>query len=243
MRGGKIVADVPRAGMSGDAIADLMVERGARATPPARSRERSSPLLQVDDSLTLHRNEIVAIVGVAGNGQAELADRLRSMRFGTHRAGFIPEDRVREGIVAEMTISENLALGEPRWSKNAANARAKSLLDLYRIRATGPNQRAGDLSGGNQQKVVLARELDRRPDVIIAAEPTRGLDIEATRFVHGELRKAAGAGAGLLIITSDLDEAFALADVTHVMYRGRLSEPLPPDTAVGKVGRLMAGLS
>ncbi|MGZ8866862.1 MAG: ABC transporter ATP-binding protein [Thermoanaerobaculia bacterium] len=243
MRGGKIVADAPRKGMTGDAIANAMVESGARAIPPARSRERSVALLQLENSLTVHRNEIVAIVGVAGNGQAELVDRLRSMRFDTHRAGFIPEDRIRDAIVAEMTVSENLALGERQWSKNSAAARAKSLIDLYRIRATGPNQRAGDLSGGNQQKVVLARELDRRPDVIVAAEPTRGLDIEATRFVHDELRKAAGAGAGLLIVTSDLDEAFALADVIHVIYRGSLSEPLTPDTAAGTVGRRMAGVS
>ncbi len=244
MQRGKIVADTPRAETTAETIADAMVT-GARATSPAgspaRSTERSTPLLQVD-SLALHRNEIVAIVGVAGNGQTDLIERLRATRRET-RIGFIPEDRTRDAIVAEMSIAENLALGERRWSKRAGAARAKSLIDLYRIRATGPRQRAGDLSGGNQQKIVLARELDRRPEVIVAAEPTRGLDIEATRFVHEELRKAVAAGAGLLLITSDLDEAFALADVLHVIYRGKLSEPLTPATAAERAGRLMAGIS
>jgi ABC-type uncharacterized transport system ATPase subunit len=241
MRGGKIVADTPRATTTAESIADAMID-GARAIPPAGSRQRSSSALFQLDALTLHRNEIVAIVGVAGNGQTELVERLRAMRLET-RIGFIPEDRTRDAIVAEMSIAENLSLGERRWSKSAATARAKSLIDLYRIRSTGPNQRAGDLSGGNQQKVVLARELDRRPEVIVAAEPTRGLDIESTRFVHEELRKAVAAGAGLLLITSDLDEAFALADVLHVIYRGKLSEPLTRDAASERVGRLMAGVS
>ena len=243
MRGGKIVADQERGQMTGESIANAMVQNAARPVPPSRSSPRSSVLLQIENSLTVHRNEIVAIVGVAGNGQRELVDTLRSTRFGTERIAFIPEDRTRDAIVAEMTIAENLALGELRWSRSSATARAKSLIDLYRIRATGPRQRAGELSGGNQQKVVLARALDRKPDVIVAAEPTRGLDIEATLFVHDELRKAAAAGAGLLIITSDLDEAFALADVIHVIYRGRLSEPLTPDTAAEQVGPLMAGVS
>jgi ABC-type uncharacterized transport system ATPase subunit len=260
MRGGRIVADAPREGLTPDTVANAMLDSGARATLPPRTTKPVTPLLILerisanvlrDVSLTVRRNEIVAVVGVAGNGQTELAEVLRGLtkstsgllRFETQRVGFIPEDRTRDAIVAEMTIAENLALGERRWSKSSATARARSLIDLYRIRATGPRQRAGQLSGGNQQKVVLARELDRRPEVIIAAEPTRGLDIEATRFVHDELRKAVGAGAGLLIITSDLDEAFALADVIHVIYRGRLSDPLTPDAAAGKVGPLMAGLS
>ena len=260
MRGGRIVGDARREGMTPDAIANAMVVSETRPTAPATSSKPGTPLLTLERvsanvlrevSLTVRRNEIVAVVGVAGNGQTELAEILRgigkasagSLRFDTRRVGFIPEDRTRDAIVAEMTIAENLALGEARWSKSSAMARARSLIDLYRIRATGPRQRAGQLSGGNQQKVVLARELDRRPEVIIAAEPTRGLDIEATRFVHDELRKAVAAGAGLLIMTSDLDEAFALADVIHVIYRGTLSEPLTPDTAAARVGLLMAGVS
>src|SRR6185295_4060705 len=99
------------------------------------------------------------------------------------------------------------------------------------IKARGPLQLAGELSGGNQQKVVLARELSRHPGLLIASEPTRGLDIESTRFVHEQLRGAVEEGAGILLITSDLDEAFALAGGIHVIYRGRLSEKMTPQDA------------
>ena len=174
---------------------------------------------------------IVAIVGVAGNGQSQLAERFRDEH---PDAGLIPEDRTRDGIIAEMSIAENLALR----SKTNADA----LIKLFSIKATSAKQKAGSLSGGNQQKVILARELSRKPNRILAAEPTRGLDIEATAFVHAQLRAAADAGASILLITSDLDEAFALADEIQVIYRGRLSERMPPAVAREKVGALMAGL-
>ena len=181
--------------------------------------------------LELHHNEILAIVGVAGNGQSELANELRA-RF--PHAGHIPEDRTRDGVIAQMTIAENLAL---RGVRNA-----EQMIELYSIRALGPRQLAGDLSGGNQQKVVLARELDRRPEIIVAAEPTRGLDLEATSFVHGRLRAAAAAGAAILLITSDLDEAFELADAMQVIYRGKLSARMTAEEASSRVANLMAGV-
>jgi simple sugar transport system ATP-binding protein len=184
-------------------------------------------------------HEILAIVGVAGNGQTELASRLRD-EFPS--AAQIPEDRTRDGIIAEMTIAENLALRADRWHPRAADAHAGRMIALYSIRASGPRQRAGDLSGGNQQKVVLARELDRKPEMIVAAEPTRGLDIEATIFVHEQLRSAADDGAAVVLITSDLDEAFALADAIQVIYRGQLSERMTPREATSRVANLMAGL-
>jgi simple sugar transport system ATP-binding protein len=142
-----------------------------------------------------------------------------------------------------MSIAENLALGGDSWNPVEATARAERLIALYDIRARGPRQRAGELSGGNQQKVVLARELDRKPELIVAAEPTRGLDIEATRFVHEQLLHAVETGAGLLVITSDLDEAFALAQGIHVIYRGRLSARLTPAEAAQRIGQLMAGVA
>lgn len=181
----------------------------------------------------------MAVVGVAGNGQSELAAQLRAQ---LPDAGHIPEDRTRDGIVADMTIAENLALKSRRWIRRDAIRRAKTLIAQYSIRANGPLQRAGDLSGGNQQKVILARELDPRPRAIVAAEPTRGLDIEATRFVHAQLRDAANGDAAVLLITSDLDEAFALSDAMHVIYRGQLSARLSPEEASSRVANLMAGL-
>ena len=186
-------------------------------------------------------HSITAIVGVAGNGQQELAAKLR--RENTRRAAFIPEDRTRDGLVAEMTLAENVALTADRWHPREAANTAQRLIDLYSIRARSPKQRAGELSGGNQQKLILARELDRDPELIVAAEPTRGLDIEATRFVHDQLRAAAARGAEIVLITSDLDEAFALADTLQVIYRGRLSEPMTPDEARTRVASLMAGVS
>jgi simple sugar transport system ATP-binding protein len=206
--------------------------------------------------------ELLAIIGVAGNGQAELAAMLRGLvpshpgrisisgqamsrraLLRTSRVAHIPEDRTRDGIVAEMSVAENIALTAPRWRPAEARERARRLIAQYGIRARGPRQRAGALSGGNQQKVILARELDRRPSVIVAAEPTRGLDLESTRFVHARLREAVAGGGAVLLITSDLDEAFALADALHVIYRGRLSERLAPATAAVRLANLMAGVA
>ena len=235
MRRGRII---PTTASTPQALAEAMVGPMERRLPTGRAAG-SQPAL-VDTNLTVHRSEIVAIVGVAGNGQTELAARLRDRLAG---AGHIPEDRTRAGIVAEMTIAENLALRAKHWNARHARAHAQRMIELYSIRASGPSQRAGDLSGGNQQKVVLARELDGRPNVIVAAEPTRGLDIEATQYVHDQLRSAAAAGAAILLITSDLDEAFALADAVQVIYRGRLSERLTPAEAQTRVAGLMAGLS
>jgi simple sugar transport system ATP-binding protein len=209
MRSGRVVAEGV---MTAGEIATAMI--GKPPSPAGGARE----------------GRITAIVGVAGNGQAELLESMRRPGI-----AFIPEDRTRDGIVAQMSIAENLAL-------NGMGSDPSALIDLYGIRARGPKQLAGELSGGNQQKVVLARELDRKPEMIVAAEPTRGLDIEATRVVHDQLRAAVAAGARLVLVTSDLDEAFALAGTVQVIYRGKLSEPMTPQEAEGRVAKLMAGL-
>lgn len=191
-------------------------------------------------NLVVHQGEIVAIAGVAGNGQSELAATLRALH---PQAGHIPEDRSRDGIVATMSVAENLALRGRSWNRRAAERKAAQLIDLYNVRASGPAQAAGELSGGNQQKVLLARELDRRPQLIVAAEPTRGLDVESAAFIHRHLRAAASSGAAIVLITSDLDEAFALADTLHVINRGTLSDRLTPEEARTNVARLMAGMT
>jgi ABC-type uncharacterized transport system ATPase subunit len=155
----------------------------------------------------------------------------------------IPADRSRDGIVAEMSIAENLALAAPRWHPGAARRHAEEQIRFFSIRARSPEQLVGSLSGGNQQKVVLARELGREPSLIVASEPTRGLDLASTQFVHERLRAAAAGGAGILLITSDLDEAFALAGAVYVMYRGRLSRRLTTVAARERAGAMMAGLA
>ena len=232
MRGGKLVMETRSA--TAEDLAQAMTGHNvgrASARLSRGGRAEARPTFQ-HANLSLYNNEILAIVGVAGNGQSELASELRA-RF--PRAGHIPEDRTRDGVIAQMTIAENLALRGVRD--------AEQVIDRYSIRATGPRQLAGDLSGGNQQKVVLARELDRRPAIIIAAEPTRGLDIEATSFVHERLRDVANEGAAILLITSDLDEAFELADVMQVIYRGKLSARMTTEEAASRVANLMAGVA
>jgi ABC-type uncharacterized transport system ATPase subunit len=226
MRRGRIVADRKDLNASELAAAMTQVGGGQAPSPVHEGRGRLS-------STSASTGEIVAIIGVAGNGQAELASRLRDERRSAD-AAFIPEDRTRDGIIAEMSIAENLLLGGVTDAKRA--------IAEFGIRARGPQQHAGTLSGGNQQKVVLARELAREPRTIVAAEPTRGLDLESTRFVHDQLRAAAARGASILLITSDLDEAFALADAVQVMYRGKLSERMTRAEAMQRAPRLMAGL-
>jgi simple sugar transport system ATP-binding protein len=241
MRRGRIIVD--GGAMTAQQLAEAMVEKRTPQTErrrPAGWTAGGSPALQLD-ALEVHPGEIVAIIGVAGNGQSELAAKLRDELRG--RVAHIPEDRARDGLIAEMTIAENLALAEPRWNPRSAACRASELIERFDIRAQSPLQRAGSLSGGNQQKVILARELERKPEIIVAAEPTRGLDIEATRFVHDELRAAATRGAAILLITSDLDEAFALGDAIHVIYRGVLSARLTPGEAASQAPVLMAGVA
>ena len=233
MRRGRVVADGRN--MPADDLAAAMVgsvEVRASARTGRLKPAATQPALQFRN-LTVSPGEIVAIIGVAGNGQTEIATNLRDT-LPRRTTAHIPEDRTRDGIIADMTIADNLALG--------AKTPARTLIGRFDIRAEGPQQRAGSLSGGNQQKVLLARELDRRPEVIVAAEPTRGLDIEATRFVRAQLRGSADGGGAVLLITSDLDEAFALADAIHVIYRGNLSDRLSPADAAANAGRLMAGL-
>jgi ABC-type uncharacterized transport system ATPase subunit len=228
MRGGRLVLETRDA--SAERIAEAMLQ-SPLSGDGGRVRVRGEVVFQ-HDALELHAGTITAILGVAGNGQSELASVLRDR---LPDAAHIPEDRTRDGVIAELSIAENLAL------KRIANAR--ELIEQYSIRARGPHQRAGDLSGGNQQKVVLARELAAHPKIIVAAEPTRGLDLESTRFVHERLRDAAANRAAILLITSDLDEAFALADAIHVIYRGRLSESMSTSEASERVAGLMAGVA
>ncbi|HEY0139799.1 MAG TPA: ATP-binding cassette domain-containing protein [Thermoanaerobaculia bacterium] len=223
MRGGRVVAERLARETTAEELAEAMV--GARV-PRAAPRSVSG--------------EIVAIVGVAGNGQRELAASYLQ-RDHEHTA-HIPEDRTRDGIIAELSIAENLALTDRHWRPREARQRAQQAIERFRIKAENANQKLGSLSGGNQQKVILARELGRNPRLIVAAEPTRGLDIDATRFVHDELRQAAANGAEVLLITSDLDEAFTLATAVQVIYRGKLSPRMTPEEAREKVAKLMAGI-
>jgi simple sugar transport system ATP-binding protein len=213
--------------------------------------DRGQPAL-VDVSLEVRPGEIVAIAGVEGNGQAELEETVVGIRPASGgavlldgrdvtreppetrlRAGlrYIPSDRYRRGLVRGLAVAENLFLDRvdrpPFGSRFTLRRRtiferAVELIRRFGIQVRGPGEPAGTLSGGNAQRVVLARALSWELKALLAAQPTRGLDVGAIEFVWDQLRRQRDAGAGILLISTDLDEVMALADRCYVMYRGRL---------------------
>lgn len=219
------------------------------------------------------KNEILGIAGVDGNGQQELAETIVGLRHLNQGQIFlgdrdistldardrfklglahIPNDRKREGLIGSMGIGENLILKQhdsPPVSRNGlmrwrtVRESAAKLVEQFDIRTTSLNTAISTLSGGNQQKVVLARELGlSQPKVIIAMNPTRGLDVAATHFVHEQLLAYRAGGAGILLISSELDEILRLSDRVGVLYRGQLTISDFPRDGVEKIGRLMAGV-
>jgi simple sugar transport system ATP-binding protein len=222
-------------------------------------------------SFTVRAGEILAIAGVQGNGQTELTEAIFGLQTGvtgrilldgqplTGRsvkgvlgagAGFVPEDRQHDGLVPEFTIAENLMLDRsdgPPFVKGGTvqtadlNAFAERQLAEFDIRAQGITTRVGRLSGGNQQKVVLARELSRDLRLFVAAQPTRGLDVGSIEFVHERIVATRDAGIPVIVISTELDEVVALADRIAVMYRGRIVGIVPADTPRDVLGLLMAG--
>nr|MBA2459623.1 ATP-binding cassette domain-containing protein [Gemmatimonadales bacterium]MBA3556715.1 ATP-binding cassette domain-containing protein [Gemmatimonadales bacterium] len=205
-------------------------------------------------SLVVGAGEIVGVAAVEGNGQRELlravAGRLSPSNGHLEVArpiGFIPEDRSTEGLIPEFTLTENVVLASspeepwirgPRIDWSLARARTAELLDRFGIVAPGPDAPAGSLSGGNQQKLVVARELARSPAVVVAENPTRGLDVGAAEDVRRRLREAAAGGAAILFHSSDLDEVLALADRVIVASRGTILTPRP-DASRSEIGSLM----
>jgi simple sugar transport system ATP-binding protein len=205
-------------------------------------------------TLSVRAGEIVGIAGVEGNGQRELlravAGRLPPLRGRRDVAGpiaFIPEDRTTEGLIPSLSLTENVVLGsrtDDPWIRRGrvdwriARARTAALLAEYGIVAPGPDVPAAALSGGNQQKLVVARELAHDPKVVVAENPTRGLDLRAEQAIHDRLRSAAAGGAAVLVYSSDLDEVLALADRILVAVRGSMIEA-PAGAGRATVGELM----
>jgi ABC-type uncharacterized transport system ATPase subunit len=224
-----------------------------------------------DVSFTVKAGEIVGIAGVDGNGQSELIDAitgLRSVASGRivvdgedvtgnsvkdsldAGLGHIPEDRQRRGLVLEFSLAENLALHEydnPPASRlgwlfpGKIVARARRLLKEFDVRGGGPQTRASALSGGNQQKVILAREVSRGPRVLVAAQPTRGLDVGAIEFVHRRLVEERDAGKAVLLVSLELEEVLSLADRILVVYEGRIVAEYPPTVTQEELGVAMTG--
>jgi simple sugar transport system ATP-binding protein len=226
-----------------------------------------------DLSLTIRSGEIVGIAGVSGNGQRELADLVAGVlpldsgtiavageivpepsprRMQALKVGRVPEDRLSTGMISSLPLSESMALP---WITQAPFSRhgvldrgairrfAESQIQGFDIRTSGPEARTGTLSGGNLQKALLARELAMSPRLLVAAQPTRGIDIGATEFVHRQLLDLRASGGGVLLISEDLEELFALSDRIAVLYAGRVMADLPIGQAtVERVGLLMAGV-
>jgi simple sugar transport system ATP-binding protein len=223
-------------------------------------------------SLEVRSGEILGIAGVEGNGQNELVEAIVGLRMprsgrirlgardithsSTHSTleaglGFIPADRHRMGIVLELSVADNLVLSRfdrapfARWIVRAFDAvrdYAEKLIKTFDIRTDGPNQPVASLSGGNQQKLVVARELGTQPKVLLASQPTRGVDVGSIEFIHRRLVEERDSGMGVLLVSSELDEVLSLADRVAVVYRGRIVATFEQKEADReRIGLLMAG--
>ncbi|HEX2145391.1 MAG TPA: ATP-binding cassette domain-containing protein, partial [Glycomyces sp.] len=221
--------------------------------------------------LTVHSGEIVGLAGVEGNGQTELARSILGLikpdagRIAIDGAdvhghgparriaaglGYIPEDRGRDGLVSEFSVAENLVLNQYKEAPyarggvvdaGAVRQQAEDSIAEFDIRTQSPDESASSLSGGNQQKVIIAREFSRPRRFLVAAQPTRGVDVGATEFIHSRLIAERDTGTGVLLISSELDEIYALADRIAVIYNGRIVGEVTPDTPREVIGRLMVG--
>jgi simple sugar transport system ATP-binding protein len=226
-------------------------------------------------SFEVRAGEILAIAGVQGNGQTELAEAIlglrplhtalgeilvsnRSVRGESVRAilengvGYVPEDRQKHGLISEFTIAENLMLNgsfTPPFTKGLGilfperNQIADTLVKEFDVRTPSSATLAGKLSGGNQQKVVLARELSREVKLLIVSQPTRGVDVGSIEFIHERLIQERNSGKAVVLISTELDEVMALADRIAVMYRGQIVGIVDPSTDRLKLGQMMAGVS
>lgn len=223
--------------------------------------------------LTVRAGEIVGIAGVEGNGQHELIDAVLGLRrldegsveltgvdvtgASTRERreaglGFIPQDRTREGLLLDAPLWENAALGHqtktpysrgPWIDRAAARESARRIVEEYDVRTPGVDVSAHALSGGNQQKLIIGREMAMEPKVLVAAHPTRGIDVGAQAAVWEELRKARRAGLAVLLVSADLEELLGLSDVLRVMFRGRLVATLDPHRVTAEeLGSYMTGV-
>jgi len=244
------------------AVRDMHV-RGDRGTEAVRGV-----------SLDVHGREIVGIAGVSGNGQRELAEVIAGLRAATsgsvtvdgaelagrgpavaRRAGlgYVPEERMRDGVVPDFTVEENLMLADSTkpdaarhgvLRRRAIRTRARELVAAFDIRTPSIDTPTRNLSGGNIQKLIMARELSGDPAVLLVAQPTRGIDIAAAHDIHERLREHRERGIAILIISEDLDEVISLSDRIIVMYEGQVIGETGPETSTREaIGLMMAGVA
>lgn len=223
-------------------------------------------------SFELRRGEILGIAGVDGNGQLELCEAITGLTkpksgkilikgeeikkhntrsFIERKVSHIPQDRHRTGLVLDFSIKENLILkdisNEPYTkmsviNEKACKSHAKELIKKFNIKASNEEIHAGTLSGGNQQKVVIAREVDSNPDILIAVQPTRGLDIGATEFVRKQLLEQRDKDSAVLLVSTELDEILSLSDRIAIMHKGKFMGVVKPgEVTIEEIGLMMAG--
>jgi ABC-type uncharacterized transport system ATPase subunit len=286
IRLGKVVGSAEPSASTAE-LASLMVGRDVELTIDKAPPKLGDEVLVVEDltlfaptgqrllddiSFSIRAGEILAVAGVQGNGQTELAEALVGLRHklkGSIRlageeiightvrrvlesgVGFVPEDRKTDGLIAEFTVAENLMLDRSfrgEFVKGVAidfahrDEFADRAIREFDIRTPGSQTFVGRLSGGNQQKVVLARELGRELKLLVATQPTRGVDVGSIEFIHERIVEVRDSGVPVLIISTELDEVIALADRIAVMYRGAIIDIVSPDTPRETLGQLMAGV-
>ena len=289
IRLGKVVGSAsPDASTS--ELASLMVGREVELTISKADAKIGAPVLRVEDlavlddrgqravdgvSFEVNGGEVLAIAGVQGNGQTELAEVLLGLRsnlsgrgmielngkeitdYSVRRRldsgiGYIPEDRKTDGLVSEFSIAENMMINasySSRFTKGfninfpARRKIATELVEQYDVRTPSIETAAGNLSGGNQQKVVVARELSRDVSLLIASQPTRGVDVGSIEFIHEQIIAERDAGKAVLLVSTELDEVLALADRIAVMYRGKIVGIVDPSASREELGKLMAGVT
>jgi ABC-type uncharacterized transport system ATPase subunit len=286
LRRGKVVGTANPAETTKEQLATMMVGRSVKLVVDKAAAKPGAPVLEISDlvvrddrghaavdglSLTVRAGEIVAIAGVQGNGQSELAEAITGLdapdsgeiRIGgeelessprdVYEAGVahVPEDRMEEGLIAGFTVADNLVLNsyhDPpvanglQLNRDAIVALAEQRVPEFDIRTPSIFNDVGHLSGGNQQKVIAAREFSRPLKLIVAAQPTRGLDVGSIEFIHKRIVEKRDEGSAVLIISSELDEVVALGDRIAVMYQGKIVDILEPEEATfERLGLLMGG--
>jgi simple sugar transport system ATP-binding protein len=289
IRQGRVVGEAQPSAETKE-LASMMVGRDVGLTVEKKSAAPGKVVLNVNDlsvlddrdqravdhiSFEVRAGEILAIAGVQGNGQTELAEailglrslhsengdisisgssvRSKSVRTILEKGvGYVPEDRQKNGLISEFSIAENLMLNGS-FTKPFANGLgiafasrnriADDLVKEFDVRTTSAQTPAGKLSGGNQQKVVLARELSREVELLVVSQPTRGVDVGSVEFIHERLVEERNSGKAVLLISTELDEVLALADRIAVMYRGKIVGIVDANTDRAKLGQMMAGVA
>jgi len=272
LRHGRVVAHRPVDGAQPEELARLMIGDEAGPRIKAEPAPTGEPVLELRAvacgtgrrslhgvDLTVREHEIVGVAGVSGNGQVELAEVAAGMlepdsgdrRAAGETVAFIPEDRLATGLVGSMTIAENLSFRRFRrapmssrfWLRyRRLRDHAHDLIERFRIPVTNDNAHVASLSGGGLQRVIVAREMTEAPELLVAAQPTRGLDVVSAQAVRRQLLDARNGGAGVLLVTEDLDELLELSDRIVVMLAGKIVAELPRGSATrAELGRHMTG--